>query len=123
MSSTMNRDEGTPVDNEVVADAVGTELTVPRREQNQINIHKFERDMAAAGKVTAEDRELIAIIKRSDTNNDGEISVPEAFTGLRDAAKVRSLLARLYPNPILTLTLTLNSGTHRLILSTTTPPS
>ena len=124
MSSTMNRDEGTPVDKEVVADAVGTELTVvPRREQDKINIHKFERDMAAAGKVTAEDRELIAIIKRSDTNNDGEISLPEAFTGLRDAAKVRSLLARLYPNPILTLTLTLNSGTHRLILSTTTPPS
>ena len=26
MSSTMNRDEGTPVDNEVAADAVGTEL-------------------------------------------------------------------------------------------------
>ena len=97
----MNRDESTPVDNEVVADAAGTELTVvPRREQNQINIHKFERDMAAAGKVTAEDRELIAIIKRSDINNDGEISLPEAFTGLRDAAKVRSLLG----DPILTLT-------------------
>ena len=101
MTSTMNRDESTPVDNEA-----GTELTVvPRREQNQINIHKFERDMAAAGKVTAEDRELIAIIKRSDTNNDGEISLPEAFTGLRDAAKVRSLLGALYPKPILVLTL------------------
>jgi len=56
----MNSDEGTPVDNEVVADAVGTELTVPRREQNQINIHKFEREMAAAGTVM-EDREMIAI--------------------------------------------------------------
>ena len=70
MSSTMNRDEGTPVDNEVAADAVGTELTVPRREQNQINIHKFEREMAAAGTVM-EDREIIAI---------------------RDAGKVRSPL-------------------------------
>ena len=81
MSSTMNRDEGTPVDNEVAADAVGTELTVPRREQNQINIHKFEREMAAAGTVM-EDREMIAI---------------------RDAEKVRSLLLGApNPNPILT---------------------
>ena len=80
MSSTMNRDEGTPVDNEVAADAEGAELTVPRREQGQINIHKFERDMA--GKVTAEDRELIAI---------------------RDAEKVRSLLLGApNPTPILT---------------------
>ena len=94
MSSTMNRDEGTPVDKEVVADAVGTELTVvPRREQDKINIHKFERDMAAAGKVTAEDREMIAIMKRTDINNDGEISLPEAFSGFRDAAKVRSSLS------------------------------
>ena len=76
MSSTMNSDEGTPVDNEVVADAVGTELTVPRREQNQINIHKFEREMAAAGTVM-EDREMIAI---------------------RDAEQVRSLLLGA-PNP------------------------
>ena len=97
----------------------------PERKSNALpNIQELESDITSySGKVTAEDRELIAIIKRSDTNNDGEISLPEAFTGLRDAAKVRSLLARLYPNPILTLTLTLNSGTHRLILSTTTPPS
>ena len=90
----MNRDEGTPVDNEVVlADEVGTELTVPRREQAQVNtqarISTFERDMAAAGKITAEDRELIAIMKRSDINHDGEVSLPEALTGLRDAAKSR----------------------------------
>ena len=46
----MNRDEGTPVDNEVVADAVGTELTVPRREeQDHINIHKFERATPLVG--------------------------------------------------------------------------
>ena len=106
----MNRDEGTPVDNEVVvADPVGTEMTVPRREQDQVNtqarISTFELDMAAAGMVTAEDRELLAIMKRSDTNHDGEISLPEAFTGLRDAAKVRSLLGARYPNPILVLTL------------------
>ena len=102
----MNSDEGTPVDNEVVADAVGTELTVPRREQNQINIHKFEREMAAAGTVM-EDREMIAI---------------------RDVEKVRSLLDAPNPNPILTPTLTLNqlSGTHRprfLRQCTRLPPS
>ena len=114
MSSTMNRDEGTPVDNEVVADAVGTELTVPRREQDQVNTHAristYERDMAAAGKVTAEDRELIAVMKRSDIKNDGEISLPGALTGFREAAKVRSLLGapnpNHNPNPILTLVLT-----------------
>ena len=106
----MNRDEGTPVDNEVAgADAVGTELTVVPREQDNININArinistFERDMAAAGKVTAEDREMIAVMRRSDINNDGEISLPEAFTGLRDAAKVRSLLGAPNPDPILYL--------------------
>ena len=105
MPSTMNRDEGTPVDNEVVApDApVGTELTVSRREQDQVNTHAristYERDMAAAGKVTAEDRELIAVMKRSDIKNDGEISLPGALTGFREAAKVRSLLGAPNPNP------------------------
>ena len=63
MSSTMNRDEGTPVDSEVVADAVGTELTVVPGEQDQVNtparISEVERDMAAAGKITAEDREML----------------------------------------------------------------
>ena len=112
MSSTMNRGEGTPVDNEVAADMAGTELTVPRREQDQVNTHAristYERDMAAAGKVTAEDRELIAVMKRSDIKNDGEISLPGALTGFREAAKVRSLLGapnpNPNPNPILTLT-------------------
>ena len=79
MSPAMNHDEGTPVDNEVVADAVGTELTVSQREQNRIKVHKFEREMAAAGTVM-EDREMIAI---------------------RDAEKVRSLLLGApTPDPI-----------------------
>ena len=68
MSSTMNRDEGTPVDSEVVADAVGTELTVVPGEQDQVNtparISEVERDMAAAGKITAEDREMLRPGKR-----------------------------------------------------------
>ena len=89
----MNRDEGTPVDE---ANMVGSELTLcPRRERNALNIQELESDITASGKVTAEDRELFAILKRADTSKNGMVSAHQAFAIFRDDAKVRHLLSLL----------------------------
>ena len=95
----MNRDEGTPVDE---ANMVGSELTLcPRRERNALNIQELESDITASGKVTAEDRELFAILKRADTSKNGMVSAHQAFAIFRDDAKVRPLLSLLtYPRPL-----------------------
>ena len=120
----MNRDEGTPVDE---ANMVGSELTLcPRRERNALNIQELESDITASGKVTAEDRELFAILKRADTSKNGMVSAHQAFAIFRDDAKVRPLLSLLSlslapePNPIpAALFLTLTTRRHSsLYLST-----
>ena len=86
----MNRDEGTPVDE---GNMVGAELTLcPRRERNALNIHELEADITASGQVTAENRELLAILKRADTSKTGMVSAHEAFAIFRDDAKVRASL-------------------------------
>ena len=89
-----NDDEGPPVDSEAVsvsdADISYTELTTcRRREKNTLNIREMESEITASGDLTAEDRELMAILKKADTNKDGVLTVHEALKVFRDDAKVR----------------------------------
>ena len=64
-------------------------IVVPRRERNVLNIQELESDITASGKVTAEDLELLAILKRADADKNGVVSAREAFAIFRDDAKVR----------------------------------
>ena len=64
-------------------------IVVPRRQSTGLNIQELESDIAASGKVTAEDLELLAILKRADADKNGVVSAHEAFAIFRDDAKVR----------------------------------
>ena len=74
-----------------------TELTTsprPERKSKALpNIQELESDiMSASGKVTAEDRELITVLKRAGINKDGVLTLNGTA---RDDAKVRPLLSPL----------------------------
>ena len=64
-------------------------IAVLRRESTGLNIQELESDITASGKVTAEDLELLAILKRADADKNGVVSAHEAFAIFRDDAKVR----------------------------------
>ena len=64
-------------------------IVVPRRQSTGLNIQELESDITASGKVTAEDLELLAILKRADADKNGVVSAREAFAIFRDDAKVR----------------------------------
>jgi len=78
-------------------------IVVPRHESTGINIQELESDITASGKVTAEDLELLAILKRADADKNGVVSAHEAFEIARDDAKVRLCVLGLPhdPNPVL----------------------
>ena len=76
----MSRTEGTPVDE--------ANMVVSRREQNGVNIQELESEITASGKVTAEDLELLAVLKRADSDKNGVVSAREAMVIFRDDAKV-----------------------------------
>ena len=63
-------------------------IVVPRRESTGLNIQELESDITASGKVTAEDLELLAILKRADADKNGVVSAHEVFAIFRDDAKV-----------------------------------
>ena len=77
----MSRTEGTPVDE--------ANMVVSRRERNVLNIQELESEITASGKVTAEDLELLAVLKRADSDKNGVVSAHEAMAIFRDDAKVR----------------------------------
>ena len=61
----------------------------PERKSNALpNIQELESDITSySGKVTAEDRELITVLKRAGINKDGVLSLNGT---VRDDAKVRA---------------------------------
>ena len=69
----------------------GVELTIGLvRQRSAINIGELESDMETAGKVTAQDREVIRLMRKADGNgNDGQLDALETITLVHDAAKVR----------------------------------
>ena len=67
----MSRTEGTPVDE--------ANMVVSRRERNVLNIQELESEITASGKVTAEDLELLAVLKRADSDKNGVVSAYEAM--------------------------------------------
>ena len=75
----MSRTEGTPVDE--------ANMVVSRRERNVLNIQELESEITASGKVTAEDLELLAVLKRADSDKNGVVSAIASI--FRDDAKVR----------------------------------
>ena len=77
--SIMSRTEGTPVD----------EANMVVSQRNGLNIQELESEITASGKVTAEDLELLAVLKRADSDKNGVVSAHEAMAIFRDDAKVR----------------------------------
>ena len=109
----MNQNEGAPGQADVDALPVsgstthdkpqepmkGSELTVVQR--SAIDIGELEREMKAAGKLTARGREMLNLMWKADSNgnSNGRLDAVEAMTLLQDAAEVRHT-ATQYPPPV-----------------------
>ena len=68
----------------------GAELPIgPVRQRSSISIGELESDMKANGMYTAQDREVISLMLKADSNGNGRIDAHEAVTLVHGAAQVR----------------------------------